>query len=73
MVNDSIATETQIRKQIMSLRPETRGQLLHWLIEMDKREWDQQLEEDFSGDGQGTALLNQVKEDFRAGRCGRWK
>jgi len=73
MVNDSIATETQIRKQIMSLPPDRRGQLLHWLIKMDKRDWDQQLEEDFSGDGPGMTLLHQVKEDFRTGRCERWK
>ena len=72
-MTDSIATETQIRKEIMSLPPDRRGQLLQWLIDMDKRDWDRELEEDFSAEGQGVPLLDQVKEDFRAGRCMRWK
>jgi len=72
-MNDSMATETQIRKEIMSLPPDKRGQLLQWLIDMDKRDWDRELEEDFSGQGQGVRLLHQVREDFRAGRCMRWE
>jgi len=47
--------------------------LLQWLIDMDKRDWDRELEEDFSGQGQGVRLLHQVREDFRAGRCMRWE
>lgn len=72
-MNDSIATETQIKKEIMSLPLDKRGQLLQWLIDMDKRDWDRQLEEDFSGEGEGVSLLHQVKEDFRSGRCERWE
>ncbi len=72
-MNDSMATESQIRKGIMSLPSNRRGQLLHWLIEMDKRDWDHELEEDFSGKGQGAKMLDQVKDDFRGGRCNRWK
>ncbi len=68
-----MATESQIRKKIMSLPPNIRGQLLKWLIEMDKRDWNHELEEDFSGKGPGVPLLNQVKEDFRGGRCNQWK
>lgn len=73
MMNDSMVTESQIRKEIMSLPPDKRGQLLQWLIEMDKRNWDHELEEDFSGEGPGVPLLDQVKKDFRAGQCNRWK
>jgi len=72
-MNNSMSTESQIRKEIMSLPPDKRGQLLQWLIDMDKRDWDRELEEDFSGEGQGAHLLHQVKEDFRSGRCMRWK
>ena len=72
-MSESMATETQIRKEIMSLPPDKRGQLLRWLIDMDKHDWDRELEADFSGEGQGVPLLNQVKEDFRSGRCERWK
>jgi hypothetical protein len=70
-MNDSMATENQIRKDIMSLPSNRRGQLLYWFIEMDKRDWDHELEEDFSGTGQGAKLLDQVKDDFRTGRCNR--
>jgi len=73
MINDSMATESQIRKEIMSLPVNRRSQLLQWLIKMDKRDWDHELEEDFSGKGPGVPLLDQVKEDFRGGRCNRWK
>ena len=73
MINDPIVTEGQIRKEIMSLPLGRRGQLLQWLIEMDKRDWDHELVEDFSGKGPGVPLLDQVKEDFRGGRCNRWK
>ena len=72
-MNDSQATENHIRKEIMSLPPIQRGRLLQWLIEMDKHDWDQELEEDFSGKGPGVPLLEQVKADFRSGRCNRWK
>ena len=72
-MNDSVATETQIRQEIMSLPSERRGRLLQWLIELDKRDWDHELQKDFSGDGPGLPLLEQVKDDFLAGRCNRWK
>jgi len=72
-MNDSIVAENQIREEIMSLPPSRRGELLRWLIEMDKRDWDRELEQDFSGDGPGVPLLDKVKADFRAGRCNRWK
>ncbi len=73
MINDPIVTEGQIRKEIMSLPLGRRGQLLQWFIEMDKRDWDHELVEDFLGKGPGVPLLDQVKEDFRGGRCNRWK
>ena len=72
-MNDSIVAENQIRKEIMSLPPNRRGELLCWLIEMDKRDWDRELEEDFSSNGPGVPLLDRVKADFRAGRCNRWE
>jgi len=72
-MNDFITRETQIKKEIMSLPSDKRGQLLQWLIDMDKRDWDRQLEDDFSGDGAGVSLLHQVKEEFRSGKCDRWK
>ena len=55
-MNNSTVTESQIRQEIMSLPAKSRSQLLQWLIEMDKRDWDQELEGDFSGNGFGDAL-----------------
>ena len=73
MNNESMVTENRIRNNIMALPPNGRGQLLQWLIGMDKRDWDHELEGDFSGRGPGVPLLDQVKEDFRSGRCSRWE
>ncbi|EFK09724.1 conserved hypothetical protein [delta proteobacterium NaphS2] len=72
-MKDPQVTEHHIRKEIMSLPPGRRGQLLQWLIEMDRRDWDQKLQEDFSENGPGMPLLKQVKTDFRAGRCTKCK
>ena len=47
----------------MFLPLDRRGQLLHWLIEMDKRDWDYGLEEKFSGKSPDVPLLDQVKEE----------
>ncbi|MCP4578403.1 MAG: hypothetical protein GY846_19190 [Deltaproteobacteria bacterium] len=71
MDNESTVIENRIRNDIMALPANRRGQLLLWLIEMDKRDWDNELEIDFSGKGSGVAFLDQVKEDFRSGRCNR--
>ena len=72
-MNDSMVAENKIRDDIMSLPPNKRGQLIQWLIEMDKNDWDHELEEDFSGKGPGIDLLDRVKKDFRVGTCKRWK
>ena len=66
MLNDSMLQEERIREEIMSLPANKRGQLLHWLVEMDKRDWDHELKTDFSGEGPGVPLLDQVKKDFRS-------
>jgi len=73
MINDSKNTEARIREDIMALAPSRRSQMLRWLVEMDRRDWDHQLEEDFSDNGPGAALLRQVQADFRAGHCKKWK
>lgn len=73
MNNESNSVEARIQEEIMALAPSRRSQLLRWLIEMDKRDWDRQLEEDFADTGAGAALLREVQEDFQAGRCKPWK
>ena len=73
MINDSTSVEARLQEEIMALAPSRRSRLLRWLIEMDNQDWDRQLEEDFSTNGPGAALLKEVQTDFHAGRCKPWK
>jgi hypothetical protein len=41
--------------------------LLDWLADLDRREWDSQIERDFSPEGAGMDLLNRVKAQIRRG------
>ena len=73
MISDPSSTEARIEEEIMALPPSRRSQLLRWLIEIDHRDWDRELAEDFSDNGPGAVLLSEVQQDFRAGRCKPWK
>ena len=66
MTNESNDAEARIREEIMALPPRRRSQLLRWFIEMDRSDWDRQIEADFSDDGPGGTLLREVQTDFRA-------
>jgi hypothetical protein len=67
------ATTEQIQAAILSLPGEERASLLKWLLEGDKLMWDHEIERDFSLGGSGALLLDQVKKDYRAGRCLKWE
>jgi hypothetical protein len=64
MMENSTVSETRIREEIMSLEPNKRSTLLQWLIQVARQDWDRELMEDFSTEGPGAELLNQVREDF---------
>jgi hypothetical protein len=64
MMENSTVSETRIREEIMSLEPNKRSTLLQWLIQVARQDWDRELMEDFSTEGPGVELLNQVREDF---------
>ena len=66
------ATKDQIKEAILALPGNERASLLKWLVEMDRFVWDDEIEEDFSESGAGAALLDEIKKDFKAGRCTRW-
>ena len=51
----------EIQHAVETLPAEQQTALLDWLAERDRREWDSQIERDFSPDGAGMDLLNQVK------------
>jgi len=44
---------------------------LGWLADRDRRQWDSEIERDFSPDGAGMELLNQVKAQIRRGESVR--
>ncbi len=40
MISEPSSTEARIQEEIMALPPSRRSQLLRWLIEMDRRDWE---------------------------------
>ena len=54
-----------IKEAIGRLPADTRTQLTEWLLQQDTREWDRQMEEDFSAGGAGMALLEEAEADLR--------
>jgi len=45
---------------------------LGWLADRDRRQWDSEIERDFSPDGAGMELLNQVKAQIRRANPCAW-
>jgi hypothetical protein len=61
----------EIQHAIEALSSEQQIALLGWLTERNRRQWDSQIERDFSPDGAGRELLNQVKAQIRRGESAR--
>jgi hypothetical protein len=61
-------TVEAMKKAIAELPADARTHLASWVVEQDLKEWDQQIEEDFSPGGRGMALLKEAEGDIRAGR-----
>lgn len=57
----------EIQHAIETLPPEQQLILLDWLAGRDRREWDAQIERDFSPGGAGMNLLEGVKAQVRQG------
>jgi len=57
----------EIQHAIEMLSTEQQAALLDWLAERDRRQWDAQLERDFSPGGAGMDLLDRVKAQVRRG------
>ena len=57
----------EIQHAIEALSPEQQMTLLDWLAERDRREWDAQMERDFSPGGAGLSLIEQVRAHVRRG------
>jgi hypothetical protein len=57
-----------IQHAIEELPREQQEALAAWLAERDQEAWDAQIERDFSAGGAGRVLLEEMKEDARAGK-----
>jgi hypothetical protein len=55
-------SKQHIQQAILTLPDIEKTSLLHWFIQADKQLWDEQLEADFSTNGPGATLLEQIKE-----------
>jgi hypothetical protein len=56
----------RIQAEITELSPDEREALLAWLIEADRRDWDDQISRDFS-EGGGMRLLADIDEQIGRG------
>ena len=72
MMDNQITSTQQIQQAILSLSDKERISILNWLVRTDRKLWDQQIEADFSEDGPGYKLLQNVKKDLKSGRCNKW-
>jgi hypothetical protein len=57
-----------IKEAIAELPAPEKTTLMSWLTTHDSREWDRQIEADFSDGGAGMALLNQWDAEIKADR-----
>lgn len=58
---------SEIQHVIETLSTEQQMALLDWLAARDRREWDAQIERDFSPGGAGMDLLGRVRAQVRRG------
>ena len=57
----------EIQAAISELGPDDRDALLAWLIEADRKAWDEQIGRDFSEGGAGMKLLAEFDEQIDRG------
>jgi hypothetical protein len=66
-VND-MSTVREIEDAVRQLSEEDRAAFRAWFAEFDAGQWDRQLEADVAA-GRLDWLINEAREDLRAGRC----
>ena len=57
----------QIQAAISELGPDDREALLAWLIEADRKAWDEEIGRDFSDGGAGMKMLADIDEQIDRG------
>lgn len=58
----------EIQEAIERLPKEQQAALAAWLADRDQAEWEADIERDFAPGGAGTALLDEMKAEVRAGK-----
>ena len=58
----------EIQHAIEELPREQQAALAAWLAQRVQTEWDTEIERDFTTGGAGLAILEEMKEDVRAGK-----
>ncbi len=60
-------TLPEIQRAIEALPKDEQARLATWVADRDLAAWDAEIERDFSAGGAGTALLDGVRRQVRAG------
>lgn len=63
-----MSTLEQIEQAILQLSPDEFRRLSDWILELDQRRWDEQIERD-SANGKLDALAEKAVADYKAGLC----
>jgi hypothetical protein len=58
---------TELQHAIEALPADQQASLAAWLAERDRRQWDLELEQDFSPGGEGMPLLGRVRAQVDGG------
>lgn len=58
-----------IKEAFEELPADAKARLAAWILRQDRKEWDRQIEEDFSPGGRGMALMEEAEADLRKGRA----
>ena len=63
-----MSTLEQIESAILTLPSKDLQRLREWLLELDQRHWDRQIEQDIN-DGKLDALAAEAIAEFESGEC----
>jgi hypothetical protein len=58
----------EIKDAVSALSPDELAELSTFIREQENRAWDQQIDADFSEGGRLSSVVDQVRNDIRAGR-----
>ena len=60
-------TVAEIKRAIEDLVEDEQAKLATWMADRDRALWDAEIERDFSANGAGSALLENVREQVKRG------